>query len=136
MRTKGGDSNLRYEKRGLASGVFQKDGTTWKPVAGMKHRGFSCLAGSDSIGGCLKDASCHTRGLKALAATCLVVRSTCAQGHLTNSLSSENKGGDGTIFYKLSKRKIKQSVLLVFTRTACYLLLAIQTKRLQIENLF
>lgn len=68
--TKGGDSNLQYEKRGLAFGVFQKEETTCSPVAGVKHSGSSCLAGSDSVAGGLKDASRHIGGLKALATTC------------------------------------------------------------------
>lgn len=86
-RTKGGDLNLQYEKRDWCwGGTFKRMEQPGTPVAGTKHGGFSCRVGSDSTGGCLKDASRHIRGLKAAAATCKGVESTCALaahiGHL------------------------------------------------------
>lgn len=68
-RTKGGDLNLSYEKRGSALGGIskaRKQPGTPSPGRSTVELFLSTLC--DSVGGCVKDASRHMRGLKALVA--------------------------------------------------------------------
>lgn len=72
----------------------EQPGTPSPGRSTVERWSFSCLAGSDSVGGCVKDASRHMTGLKALVATRNGVGSTGARGYTLVARARTGSSGE------------------------------------------